>query len=144
MVVLEGDSVGQIVLRGAGAGEGPTASAVMADVCDLARGIRLPVFGKAAKDLRTATISNSETPAPYYLRMTLVDKPGALARIAAVLGESGISIDRMRQYGHSTTNAPVLIVTHKAARDALEQAIEAMQGTGVLVSDPVALRIEEG
>ncbi len=143
MVVLEGDSVGQIVLRGAGAGEGPTASAVMADVCDLARGSRLPVFGTAADTLGDTVASNTESPAPYYLRMTLVDKPGALARIAAVLGESGISIDRMRQYGHSTTNAPVLIVTHKAARDALETAIAAMQNTGVLVSDPVALRIEE-
>ena len=143
MVVLEGDSVGQIVLRGAGAGEGPTASAVMADVCDLARGIRLPVFGTAANALRDPTASTQETPAPYYLRMTLVDKPGALARIAAVLGESGISIDRMRQYGHSTTNAPVLIVTHKASRDALDTAIAAMEGTDVLVSEPVALRIEE-
>ena len=144
MVVLEGDSVGQIVLRGAGAGEGPTASAVMADVCDLARGMRLPVFGIPACDLREAGVSSAETPAPYYLRMMLLDKPGALARIAAVLGENGISIDRMRQYDHSTTNAPVLIVTHKAAREALDSAIAAMQGTGVLVSDPVAIRIEEG
>ncbi len=143
MVVLEGDSVGQIVLRGAGAGEGPTASAVMADVCDLARGVRLPVFGMAADALKEPATSGQETPAPYYLRMTLVDKPGALARIAAVLGDSGISIDRMRQYGHSSTNAPVLIVTHKAARANLDSALAAMDGTGVLVSEPVALRIEE-
>ncbi len=143
MVVLEGDSVGQIVLRGAGAGEGPTASAVMADVCDLARGIRLPVFGQPASALREPVASTQETPAPFYLRMTLVDKPGALARIAAVLGECGISIDRMRQYGHSSTDAPVLIVTHKATRDALDAAMAAMHGTGVLVSEPVALRIEE-
>ena len=62
MVVLEGDSVGQIVLRGAGAGEGPTASAVMADVCDLARGARLPVFGVPATELKDAVKSNQETP----------------------------------------------------------------------------------
>ena len=55
-------------------------------------------------------------PAPYYLRMTLVDKPGALAKIATALGEAGISIDRMRQYGHADTAAPVLIVTHKTTR----------------------------
>lgn len=143
MVVLEGDSVGQIVLRGAGAGEGPTASAVMADVCDLARGLQLPVFGMPAAALQEPTASSQESPAPYYLRMTLADRPGALARIAAVLGDSGISIDRMRQYGHSSTIAPVLIVTHKAARDALDGALAAMEGTGVLASEPVALRIEE-
>ncbi len=143
MVVLEGDSVGQIVLRGAGAGEGPTASAVMADVCDLARGFRLPVFGVPATELREAVTGASDTPAPHYLRMTLVDKPGALARIASVLGDNGVSIDRMRQYGHSSTDAPVLIVTHKAASSALKTAIDALHDTGVLVSAPVALRIEE-
>ena len=143
MVVLEGDSVGQIVLRGAGAGEGPTASAVMADVCDLARGVRLPVFGAPANTLRETVASTGDTPAPYYLRMTLVDKPGALARIAAGLGESGVSIDRMRQYGHNTADAPVLIVTHKTTASALKSAIRSLDDTGVLVSAPVALRIEE-
>ncbi|MEO0944430.1 MAG: homoserine dehydrogenase [Pseudomonadota bacterium] len=143
MVVLEGDGVGQIVLRGAGAGEGPTASAVMADVCDLARGVRLPVFGMPASALKDPSASNQSSPAPYYLRMTLADRPGALARIAAVLGDSGISIDRMRQYGHSSTVAPVLIVTHKATHDALDSALAAMERTGVLASEPVALRIEE-
>ena len=114
MVVLEGDSVGQIVLRGAGAGEGPTASAVMGDVCDLARGAMLPVFGKPADKLASPAVSTTDTPAAYYLRMALLDKPGALARIASVIGEAGISIDRMRQYGHSTETAPVLIVTHSS------------------------------
>ncbi len=142
MVVLEGDSVGQIVLRGAGAGEGPTASAVMADVCDIARGLDLPVFGVPASSLKTVQASTQDTPSAYYLRMELFDKPGALARIASVMGESGISIDRMRQYGHSSERAPVLIVTHKTSKDALDAAIAAMPATGVLASDPVALRIE--
>jgi homoserine dehydrogenase len=142
MVVLEGDSVGQIVLRGAGAGEGPTASAVMGDVCDIARGLTIPVFGVPAAKLKPAVKSNQDTPAAYYIRMDLLDKPGALARIASVMGDAGISIDRMRQYGHNTDKAPVLIVTHKAAKDALDAAIAAMPGTGVLASEPVALRIE--
>lgn len=142
MIVLEGDSVGQIVLRGAGAGEGPTASAVMADICDLARGVRVPVFGIPAAQLANPVASQQDSPAPYYLRMTLVDKPGALAKIAAVLGDNGISIDRMRQYGHSSTDAPVLIVTHKAARTALDDALSVMENTGVLASEPVAIRIE--
>ena len=143
MVVLEGDSVGRIVLRGAGAGEGPTASAVMSDVVDLARGNRLPTFGQPAASLANARSAKSAAPAPFYLRLQLVDKPGALAKIAAVLGDAGVSIDRMRQYGHSEPAAPVLIVTHKATRAALDEAIRAMDGTGVLTAAPVALRIED-
>ncbi len=143
MVVIEGDSVEQIVLRGPGAGEGPTASAVMGDVLDIARGRRGPVFGIPAADLKEANRASSTVPAPYYLRMELLDKPGALARIATVLGEAGISIDRMRQYSHVDPTAPVLIVTHKTQRRALNGAIAAMADTSVLASDPVAIRIEQ-
>ncbi|WP_299154735.1 homoserine dehydrogenase [uncultured Tateyamaria sp.] len=142
MVAIEGDAVEQVVLRGPGAGEGPTASAVMGDVCDIARGLRLPVFGQPATGLEAATRTTSLLPAPYYLRTSLVDKPGALAKIATVLGEAGVSIDRMRQYGHDDTTAPVLIVTHKCTRAALDTALAAMDGTGVLASEPVVLRIE--
>jgi homoserine dehydrogenase len=142
MIAIEGHAVEQIVMRGPGAGEGPTASAVMGDVCDIARGLRLPVFGQPATTLEAADRAASVLPAPYYLRMALVDKPGALAKIATVLGDAGVSIDRMRQYEHSDTSAPVLIVTHKSTRADLDSAINAMQSTGVLVSDPVVLRIE--
>ncbi len=142
MTVLEGDQVGQIVLRGAGAGSGPTASAVMADVLEIARGTRMPTFGMAATQLQPAKPAKSATPAPYYLRMALHDKPGALARIATVLGECGISIDRMRQYRHEDDTAPVVIVTHKTTRDALDRALEQMPATGVLSAPPVVLRIE--
>ncbi|MFA9229588.1 MAG: homoserine dehydrogenase [Microgenomates group bacterium] len=143
MVVLEGDSVGQIVMRGPGAGMGPTASAVMGDVMDIARGVRLPTFGQPATTLASPIAAKVATPAPYYLRMTLLDKPGALAKIATAIGEAGISIDRMRQYGHQGIHAPVLIVTHKATRDDVNNAISRFAATGVLVGDPVAIRIEE-
>ncbi|WP_309663746.1 homoserine dehydrogenase [Tabrizicola sp.] len=143
MVVLEGDAVGQIVLRGPGAGMGPTASAVMGDVIDLARGLRLPTFGIPANQLATPIAARSATPAPYYLRMTLLDKPGALAKIATCLGEAGISIDQMRQYGHVGIHATVLIVTHKAAPDDIAHATAGFAATGVLVDAPVAIRIEE-
>jgi homoserine dehydrogenase len=142
MVVLEGDAVGQIVLRGPGAGEGPTASAVMGDVIDLARGFRVPTFGQPAAGLVAPVAAKTATPAPYYLRMTLLDKPGALAKIATCLGEAGVSIDQMRQYGHEGVNAPVLIVTHKATRDDIDHAVGLFAGTGVLVGAPVVLRIE--
>ena len=142
MVVLEGDAVGQIVLRGAGAGSGPTASAVMADVIDVARGIRLPTFGQPALSLTAAPSASAAAAAPFYLRMTLLDKPGALAKVATVLGDAGVSIDRMRQYGHAESHAPVLIVTHKTTRDAITHAISGFAATGVVVGDPVAIRIE--
>lgn len=142
MVVLEGDAVGQIVLRGAGAGEGPTASAVMADVVDLARGTRYPTFGQPAKGLRRARAATAAIPAPYYLRLQLLDKPGALAKVATVLGDAGVSIDRMRQYDHADTAAPVLIVTHKTTRAALDEALARFADTGVVTATPVAIRIE--
>jgi homoserine dehydrogenase len=142
MVVLEGDAVGQIVLRGAGAGEGPTASAIMADVMDLARGTRYPTFGQPAHTLRRARAATAAIPAPYYLRLQLLDKPGALAKVAAALGDAGVSIDRMRQYDHHDTAAPVLIVTHKTTRSALDEALARFTQTGVVTTAPVAIRIE--
>ncbi|WP_108816346.1 homoserine dehydrogenase [Loktanella sp. Alg231-35] len=142
MVVLEGDAVSQIVLRGPGAGEGPTASAAMGDVMDIARGVRMSTFGQPAKTLRKARAARAAVPAPYYLRMQLLDKPGALAKVAHALGEAGISIDRMRQYDHQDTTAPVLIVTHKTTRTALEEALVDFKQTGVVHGDPVAIRIE--
>lgn len=143
MVVLEGDAVGQIVLRGPGAGEGPTASAVMGDVMDIARGMRIATFGQPARTLRHARAARAAVPAPYYLRMQLLDKPGALAKVAHVLGEAGISIDRMRQYDHADRAiAPVLIVTHKTTRTALEEALADFERTSVVAGTPVAIRIE--
>jgi homoserine dehydrogenase len=143
MVILEGDASGQIVLRGAGAGEGPTASAVLSDIMDIARGNRVSTFGRPVAELKAARAAVSAAPAPYYLRMTLVDKPGALAKVAALLGEAGISIDRMRQYGHDGADAPVLLVTHKTTRTALDEALAGLAGTEVVNKDPVAIRIEE-
>ncbi|MBC7132323.1 MAG: homoserine dehydrogenase [Roseovarius sp.] len=143
MVVLEGDQVEQIVLRGPGAGMGPTASAVMADVIDIARGTRLSTFGQPAASLSRCARATSATPARYYLRMALVDKPGALAKVATCLGEAGVSIDRMRQYRHDDAAAPVLIVTHKTNRDALDTALAAIGRLDVLAEAPVALRIEQ-
>ena len=143
MVVIEGDAVGQIVLRGAGAGEGPTASAVMSDIIEIARGVRMPVFGQPAAGLASPQPARTAVPAAYYLRLTLADKPGALAKVATVLGDGGISIDRMRQYGHESGEAPVLIVTHKTTPEAIEHAMEVLPRTGVITGEPVELRIEE-
>jgi homoserine dehydrogenase len=143
MIVIEGDSVQQVILRGPGAGEGPTASAVMGDVLDIARGLRLPIFGQPAHTLQDAVAAKATAPKPWYLRMTLLDKPGALAKVAEALGNAGVSINRMRQYGHQDTQAPVLIITHKTTRDAIDHAVTLSLKTGVLVGEPVAMAIEE-
>ncbi len=142
MVAIEGDAVEQIALRGPGAGEGPTASAVLADICDIARGHLMPVFGQPANTLTKSPSAKSVMSAPYYLRMTIDDKPGALAKITTIIGDAGVSIDRMRQYGHANSSAPVLIVTHNCTRTAMDEALSAIKNTDVLGSDPVVLRIE--
>ena len=142
MVMLEGDHVGQIILSGPGAGEGPTASAVMADIIDIARGARIPTFGQQANTLRTVQSVKSNTRAPYYLRLSLSDKPGALAKVASLLGDFGISIDRMRQYAHADAHAPVLIVTHNTDSQSIEKALANLPKTRVVHDKPVALRIE--
>ncbi len=143
MVVLEGDSVGQIVLRGAGAGAGPTASAVMSDVIDIARGFRLSTFGQPAGTLANIQAAQASAPAAFYLRLTLKDAPGVLAKVTRALADAGVSIDRMRQYGHDAAAAPVLMVTHKTTRAELDHALDGIKATGVSLEDPVAIRIED-
>ncbi|MDE2791357.1 MAG: homoserine dehydrogenase [Paracoccaceae bacterium] len=142
MVVVTGDPVGQIVLRGAGAGEGPTASAVVGDILDIARGVTGPVFGKPADQLTEPRTSAESGAAPFYLRLTLVDQPGVLARVASALADVGVSIDRMRQKSHHDDAAPVLIVTHPATQAAIDSAVSSIAETGVCTDPPVALRIE--
>ncbi len=142
MVVVDGDFVGQTVYQGPGAGEGPTASAIMGDVMDIARGLVIPVFGQPANTLTQAARSSVGADAAYYLRFTLDDQPGVLAVITAILGEHGISINRMRQYDHADNKAPVLIVTHKVARTTLDGALNVIDASDVSLAAPVAIRIE--
>ena len=145
MVVLEGDAAGQIVLRGAGAGEGPTASAVMSDVIEIARGTRLSTFGQPAGIPGAGpSLQRSSSPAAFYLRMALLDKPGALAKVATCLGDAGISIDRMRQYRHEADlragpdrDAPHVAGGARPRRSTRWRAPASSQGA------PVALRIED-
>ncbi|MSU88351.1 homoserine dehydrogenase [Rhodobacteraceae bacterium 2CG4] len=143
MVVLEGDAVGQTVYQGPGAGAGPTASAVMADIIDIARGLVIPAFGVPTADLAAPVRSGSSAGAPYYLRLELADRPGTLAQVADALGQAGISIDRMRQIQHeSDAAAPVLIVTHGCTRAALDGALRRIGALDVATAAPVAYRIE--
>ena len=96
-----------------------------------------------AANLVEAPIAITATPAAYYLRMELMDKPGALAKVAKSLGDAGVSIDRMRQYSHNDPTAPVLIVTHKTNRTELDTALKNLTKTDMVAHAPVAIRIEE-
>ncbi len=142
MVVVEGDFVGQTVYQGPGAGEGPTASAVMGDVMDIARGMVIPVFGAPAATLVQAARSSAGADASYYLRFSLADAPGVLAQVATILGKHGVSINRMRQHGHAGEMAPVLIVTHAVSRARLDGALTEISAQEVSLAAPVAIRIE--
>jgi len=141
MVVVEGDAVGQIVLRGAGAGEGPTASAVMGDVMDIARGIKIPVFGQPASSLKSVKAARASNKAAFCLRLNLVDTPGVMAQISTELANAGVSIDRMRQFSHNDTSAPVMIVTHPTKRSDVEAAFNAIAQLNVTTQTPLMLSI---
>lgn len=142
-VLIEGSAAGRTAHIGAGAGAGPTASAILADLLDVARGHRRPAFGIPARALRRASRRpREELSASYYLRLTLADRPGALARVAGALGEAGVSIDRLRQPEHAGEAVPVLVVTHRVARARLNRALEAIAGLDVSVDRPATLRIE--
>jgi len=141
MVVVEGDAVGQVVLRGAGAGEGPTASAVMGDVMDIARDLKLPVFGQPANTLEPAKAAKASNTSAFSLRLNLKDVPGVMAQISTALAEAGVSIDRMRQFSHDDISAPVMIVTHPTKRDIVEAAFAAIAGLNVTTQAPLMLSI---
>ncbi len=143
-VIAEGDFVGQVSLFGAGAGEGPTASAIVADIVDIARGARGPAFGRPASSLMPAhRLAFGDEHAAYYLRFMLQDRPGALAALTEVLGRHGISIHRMRQYGQGENAVPVVIVTHDSQRAEIDAALPEIAALDVCHSAPVAIRIED-
>ncbi|SDZ79789.1 homoserine dehydrogenase [Rubrimonas cliftonensis] len=142
-VVVEGDFVGRCVFEGPGAGAGPTASAIVADLIDIARGAAGPAFGVPAASL-APPVSGALRPAEHYVRLSLDDRPGALAEIAADLGTEGVSIRAMNQPDHAGEGgATVLIVTHACQREALDRALARVAARPVSLAEPVAFRIED-
>ena len=145
-VALDGDFVGPVLLEGRGAGAGPTASAVVADIADIAAGRIAPVFGVAA-----ASLSASEA-APggshlgaYYLRLMVADKPGVMHAVTRVLSDNRISVASMRQSGRAKTVAdsvPVVFTTHETNEAAISAALAGIAGLDVVTEPPVILRIE--
>ena len=152
-VAVTGDAVGPTLFYGAGAGELPTASAVVADLIEIAREVRRGSAGRVAPlSYLPAELSAKplfplgEVSGRYYLRFTAVDHPGVLAHITSVLGENEIGIESVLQKGraHSAGSVPVLILTHPAREAAIRSALEIIDALDDVTAPTQLIRIEEG
>jgi homoserine dehydrogenase len=143
-VVAEGDFVGRVMLEGRGAGAGPTASAVVADLIDLARNRHTPVWGAASAELSNApSVPMSEHVGAYYLRLMVVDRPGVIADVTAVLRDLGVSLESMLQRGRSPGEAvPVVLVTHETQESAMREALARIAALNAVLEAPTLIRIE--
>ncbi|HTW26906.1 MAG TPA: homoserine dehydrogenase [Acetobacteraceae bacterium] len=143
-VVAEGDFAGRIMLEGRGAGAGPTASAVVADLIDLARGRATPVWGAASGALTDAPdLAMAAHIGPYYLRLMVVDRPGVIADVTAVLRDVGVSLESMLQRGRAPGEAvPVVLVTHETREAAMRAALDDIAALDSVLEPPMLIRIE--
>jgi len=143
-VVAEGDAVGRIMLEGRGAGAGPTASAVVADLVDIARGRGAPVWGVAGERLGALpAVPMSVHVGAYYLRLMVVDRPGVIADVTAALRDAGVSLESMLQRGRAPGEAvPVVLVTHETNEAAMRTALEQIGRSDAVLEPPALIRIE--
>ena len=144
-VVVDGDFVDRAVFEGRGAGEGPTASAVVADIVDIARGIILPTFSIAANKLETRPFADmAEHVGERYVRLNVLDQPGVIADISAILRDEDISIASMIQQGRNPNEAvPVVLVLHECSQAAIERALDKIELLQVVKEKPRMIRIED-
>jgi homoserine dehydrogenase len=151
-VRVQGDSVGEILLTGPGAGALPTASAVVADLVDIGRslstgchtlspGLGVPVDALQARPIVPA----AEVVTPWYLRMTATDRPGVMAAIARILGERGISIESLIQKAphRGEDRVPVIILTSVASQECLYAACDALLELDTIDGAITRLRVED-
>lgn len=143
-VVVEGDYVGQTVYEGAGAGQGPTASAVVADLVDVARGNAMPAFAIPAAKLTTANpVPFSEQKGRFYIRLRVEDQPGVIADITAVLRDQDLSIDSFLQRGEASNGGVyVVFTTHRALESAMKNTMTKLEELTSVLEKPAMLRIE--
>jgi homoserine dehydrogenase len=142
--VAEGDFVGTVFLQGRGAGAGPTASAVVADLIDIARGTKIPIWGAALGRLSASpTVPIAAHHGAYFLRLMVVDEPGVLADVTAILRDHCISLESMLQHGRKPGEAvPIVLVTHETNEAAITQAIARIGKIAAVLEEPALIRIE--
>ena len=150
-IFVKGDAVGSTLFYGAGAGMMPTGSAVVSDLVDLCRNIRLgvsrrvPLLAIQPQYLREAEIKSiRDISSPYYLRFNVVDRPGVLSRISGILGDSDISIASVIQKGNRP-DKPVFIymLTHQAREKNIQKALQEIDRLPVILDRTMLIRIED-
>jgi homoserine dehydrogenase len=147
-VVIKGDFAGDLMLEGRGAGSHPTASAVVADIVDIARGNRRPVFGVPAtsmKPFRSPPLKAHE--GGFYVALQLRDKPGAVAAVAGILADERISIESIVQRGRPASEevrdtAQFTLITHDTLEASIRRAMGRIEKDGHVSGHPRVIRIE--
>lgn len=144
-VSVIGDKVGETMYYGPGAGGDATASAVIANIVDIARrGKGSPMLGfetSYGQNIKLMPKDNIQT--KYYLRLRVEDKVGVLAKVASILGDKNISIEKMMQKPLNKTCAHILLSTHTSIEKDINDALAAIEEAGVVTAKPVMIRIED-
>lgn len=140
-----GDKVGETMYYGAGAGGDATASAVIANIIDIARrGKGSPMLGFEKQIGEKPTLMPREDiRTKYYLRLEVADKSGTLAKVAKIFGDYSISIENMMQKPISKNTANLLLTTHTCVEKDILKAIKELENSGVVISKPSMIRIED-
>jgi homoserine dehydrogenase len=143
-VVVEGDYVGRSVYEGRGAGAGPTASAVVADLLDIAAGRRTPTFGVAASRLMRVPPSTMDRHrGAYYLRLMVLDRPGVFADIAAALRDEEVSMEAVLQRGRAPGGTvPVVMTVHETEEVRMMRVVGRLNALDAVVEPVCVIRIE--
>jgi len=142
-VVAEGNFVGRLFFQGRGAGEGPTASAVVADLIDVARGEFGPAFAMpAARLAQQPAAPQGDHVGRYYLRLTVADRPGVLAELTAALRDESVSIESLIQRGVAANGGVyVVMVTHEGPERAVRAALARMSASESVIGEPMMMHI---
>lgn len=143
-VVAEGNFSGRLLFQGAGAGEGPTASAVVADLIDIARDeVGAPFSIPVASLAKMPPADVGERTERAYLRFTVADRPGVLAEITAAMRDAGVSIESLIQKGRDDNGGEVLVamVTHEGPERSVAEALALLEGSESLTAPPLVLPI---
>jgi homoserine dehydrogenase len=147
-VTIDADGINPLTLVGPGAGGAATASAVLSDIGDIARGVRTAPFGRPSAKLATvkkAPMQRHE--GGYYIRLLARDKPGTAATIARRLAQQHISLESIVQrHGKDETkdgSVPVILITYATTEDAVRKALAAVGRDRVISGRPQVIRIEK-
>src|SRR3569623_255716 len=144
-VVTQGNFVGQNVAIGRGAGQGPTASAVVSDLMDIARGRILPAFSAPADTLKKLPAApEGSHVGPFYIRTMVVDRPGVIAEIAAIMRDENGSLESMIQRARAPGDrVPVVFTTHETSQAQVSRVVDKLGKVSAVVEPPLVMSIDQ-